>query len=160
MSTMEHVEQEQRRGRMLEQVERSLADVEHGTRLDAASQLAKHYAALIDEAAPSRSYATAIRVLQQFVDTYAGHLPPNPARQVEEAWDKVSTALAEHSVASDLGPKLLAAMAKLGLTLAEPKAAAPKPAEPEQPSAPEDDAPSASVLQLLRGDAGRRNASA
>ena len=145
------------RGRMLEQVEHSLAEAKHGPRLQGASMLAKHYAALIDEAAPSRSYATAIRVLQQFVDVYADHLPPPAQREVEQAWDKVSSALAEHSVASDLGPKLLATLAKLGLTLAETKAAAPAP---EQPEKEQEQSDGGVVLTILRKNARARNENA
>lgn len=157
---MEQTEQEH--GPLRAELELSLAERDHGVRFSGAARLARHYASLIDNAAPSRSYAKSIRVIGEFIATQSALLPPPEERELLSEWDKVSSALAEHSVASDLGPKLLAAMAKLELTLAEPRAAAPKPATAEQEQPPADATPieSKTVLQLLRGDARARNANA
>jgi hypothetical protein len=53
----------------------------------------------------------------------------------QNALVKVRAALSAHTVASDLGPKYLAALAALGLTPAARgvQAAAPAPAEKEKP---------------------------
>jgi hypothetical protein len=80
----------------------------------AARALAQRYAALIDEAAPAAKYRKALDRLAPAVAFYADE----DADQVVDAFNTVRTALAEHSVASDLGPKLLAALHALGLTLA------------------------------------------
>jgi hypothetical protein len=77
---------------------------------DAATvELARNYARLIDAAAPAAKYAKPLAAVQQVVN---GSEDPFLA----EHWDKIVTALAEHTVASDLGPKYLAALAALGLT--------------------------------------------
>ena len=70
--------------------------------------LAKRYAVLIDEAAPTARYAELLRALG------AGLAPDDDRAQ--DAFRKVADALGQHSVASDLGPKLLAALTALGLT--------------------------------------------
>lgn len=134
------------------EVEQSLAEAGHGARFAAASALARHYAELLDHAAPDRAYVKALRLLQPAMERYADDLDPPAVREFLEAWERVSTALAEHSVASDLGPKLLAALDKLGLTLAASKSAPAPPPAPEQ--AGQD---SAAVLHLLRGQADERN---
>lgn len=92
----------------------------------ATAELARHYAALIDSAAPSAALAKAI-------DHLDARIPADPASA--DAWRKITAALAEHSVASDLGPKLLAALDALGLTPKARQAAGkaittPKPANP------------------------------
>lgn len=76
--------------------------------------LIKNYAALIDEAAPAARYRKPLERLTRAVDRYFG----DDAEQVAEALEVIRTALASHSVASDLGPKLLAALTSLGLTVA------------------------------------------
>ena len=81
--------------------------------------LAQRYAALLDEAAPARKYDKALRTLGAAVGLYAG----DDASAVVEAFDAVRDALGQHSVASDLGPKLLATLAALNMTLQ--KATAP-----------------------------------
>lgn len=73
----------------------------------AAVALAKRYAALLDDAAPDAKYGEPLRLI-------AAALPMDD--QVEKAFRKVADALAQHSVASDLGPKLLAVLASLGMT--------------------------------------------
>lgn len=83
-------------------------DAEPGADRDAATaELARTYASLMDDAAPAAKYAKAIAWLERLDDedeTAAGHV------------DTIRTALAEHSVASDLGPKLLAALEALLLS--------------------------------------------
>lgn len=80
-----------------------------------AAALARQYAALIDAAQPSAIYARHLAALKRALDAladmdvegdYLGH------------FDKITAALSAHSVASDLGPKLLAVLASLGLTVA------------------------------------------
>jgi len=78
--------------------------------------LARHYARLIDDAAPAAKYRKPLDTLYHVVANSENEAAP-------EALDKVRDALAQHSVASDLGPKLLAALAALGLTPAARKAA-------------------------------------
>jgi hypothetical protein len=77
----------------------------------AAEHLAKHYADLIDQAAPAAKYRKWLATLSQA----AAHTDDPDA---EEAFEQIATALAEHTVASDLGPKLLAVLTSLGLTTA------------------------------------------
>lgn len=77
-----------------------------------AVQLAHRYAQLIDAAAPSAKYARLLRTLEVALsdcdeDSDAG-----------KALRGVAEALSAHSVASDLGPKLLAVLTSLGLTAA------------------------------------------
>jgi hypothetical protein len=73
----------------------------------AAADLAVHYATLIDAAAPAGRYATALRWLANADCESDADL---------RAKETIRMALARHSVASDLGPKLLAALTELGLT--------------------------------------------
>lgn len=82
-----------------------------------ARALAERYAALLDDAEPSKTLATAIRHVGTFLADNLGDTTPQE-RQVATAWDAISSALAEHSVVSDLGPKLLATLTALGATLA------------------------------------------
>lgn len=70
--------------------------------------LARRYAGLLDEAAPKARYVSALRRLRSYVD-------PGD-EQAMAAYQTVADALAEHSVASDLGPKLLAVLTALGMT--------------------------------------------
>lgn len=89
-----------------EEVEAAL-DSANGSSLDrATATLAVHYAELIDDAAPAAKYAAALEWLAG-VD-----VAPEDAKHVRA----ITTALARHSVASDLGPKLLATLDALGLT--------------------------------------------
>jgi hypothetical protein len=105
-------------GNLLPAVKGALAAAKVAATDDGARALAEHYAALIDDARPERSLAKAVRVLDVVVDSAAFDTEnPQREREIREAWDRVSSALAEHSVASDLGPKLLAALTSLGATL-------------------------------------------
>lgn len=144
-------------GALTEQVGAALAEAQHGALDAATARLAQHYAELIDNAAPSRSYATAIRVLGNFIDGALQDIPEESPiyTQVSGAWDKVSSALAEHSVASDLGPKLLAALQQLGLTPAARSKVGG--ALPDKPAPEQDDKPApGAVLHLLQGNADER----
>lgn len=89
-------------------------------RLDAGTvALARQYAVLIDNAAPAAKYRKHLDGLRTALDL----LEPEECADALEHLDAVAVALAEHSVASDLGPKLLAALTALGLTPAARKAA-------------------------------------
>lgn len=79
----------------------------------AAAALALTYAGLMDEAAPAGKYRRPLEVLHRSVAGLALQ-EDDP----HEALQLIATALAEHTVASDLGPKLLAVLAGLGLTAA------------------------------------------
>lgn len=96
----------------------------------AAERLALTYAGLMDEAAPARKYRKALDVLRR-------HLAGTgwEEDQPDEALELVAEALAEHSVASDLGPKLLSALASLGLTTASrgKSAEGGRPSDPRNP---------------------------
>lgn len=105
--------------------------------LDAASgALAVRYAELMDEAVAAQKYVSALRLIGECVSYRVDDLAASPtgqsaASQLSTAWDKISSALAEHSVASDLGPKLLAAMTALNLTPAAREKGKPAAAEGE-----------------------------
>lgn len=88
-----------------------------------ARALAERYAALLDEPAPTRDLARSIQVVGDHVMATRYDLTDQQQRELATAWAKVSSALAEHSVASDLGPKLLAALTALGCTVAARKEA-------------------------------------
>jgi hypothetical protein len=89
----------------------------------AAVALARRYAALLDEPAPAAKYRRHLRVLAA-----AAKVAMEQARTdrdetaIAEMVEAVTTALAEHSVASDLGPKLLATLQGLGMVLPAVKA--------------------------------------
>lgn len=76
------------------------------------AELARRYAALIDNATPASKYRAPLDELAQAIG-YAEDI-----EAAEKALDKIKDALAAHSVASDLGPKLLAALGALGLSVA------------------------------------------
>jgi len=81
--------------------------------LDAgAVQLAREYAGLIDNATVLAKYRKSLDGLRAALDL----LGPLDRIDAFEHFDKIADALSEHSVASDLGPKLLAALTALGLT--------------------------------------------
>ncbi|MDG4790380.1 hypothetical protein O7626_40750 [Micromonospora sp. WMMD1102] len=73
--------------------------------------LAKRYAALIDDAVPLAKYEAPLRALRLAVTESSDPKAPDHMAKIEQA-------LAAHSVASDLGPKLLAALTALGMTAA------------------------------------------
>lgn len=75
-----------------------------------AVELVRRYAALIDAATPSSVYARHIRAVARALDI--------EDRDAADSMRKIEEALAAHAVASDLGPKLLAALSALGLTVA------------------------------------------
>lgn len=88
---------------------------DHDPRDVGAEHLALRYAALIDEAGPAAKYRKHLDVLSRVVLLSDD---PNDADDAREALNKVRDALAHQAVVSDLGPKLLAALAALGLTTA------------------------------------------
>ena len=82
---------------------------------EAAVVLARRYAMLIDDAAPEAKYTKHLRGLRQAIAMLAS-VEPLAASQAEEHFEKIADALSAHSVASDLGPKLLAVLTALGMT--------------------------------------------
>lgn len=88
----------------------ALASADTLPRDAAAVALALRYAALIDAAAPAAKYRAPLQALASLVTAYGDD-------KSREALDKVRDALAHHSVASDLGPKLHAVLQSLGMTL-------------------------------------------
>lgn len=96
-------------GPMRAALESALVDAPTLGRDEAAVELAKRYADLIDEAAPASKYREPLLIITEA-------LPRDP--QVEAALRKIIDALGAHSVASDLGPKLLATLGALGMTVA------------------------------------------
>jgi len=77
----------------------------------AAEGLALHYARLIDQAAPAAKYRKHLRALAGALARYGGA----DRDDALEALDALTVALGEHTVASDLGPKLLGVLVGLGL---------------------------------------------
>lgn len=74
----------------------------------AAVELARRYAALIDEATSASKYRKALEKIGRALD------PDDDAAAA--AFNEITDALGAHSVASDLGPKYLAALVQLGMT--------------------------------------------
>lgn len=95
--------------------------------------LARRYAALLDEAAPAGRYRRPLQLLERVAAYYrdTAKMTPVEERALDEAMNTIGDALAQHSVASDLGPKLLAALERLNMTLTKTDA---KPTTPEAPS--------------------------
>jgi hypothetical protein len=89
----------------------TLDDRDRGT-----AELCRRYAILIDNATPASKYKAPFDALRLAVEQAAGVDPD--VKPAYDALDKIETALAEHTVASDLGPKLLAALTSLGLSVA------------------------------------------
>lgn len=81
--------------------------------------LTRKYARLLDAPAAAAKYRKPLALLETIAAYYldAQRLSPVDRRAVEDAVHTITTALGEHSVASDLGPKLLAALTSLGMTL-------------------------------------------
>lgn len=98
-------------GPMLRAVTTALDALDHSPRDTGAVALARRYAELIDAAAPAAKYREPLDGLRALVDAYQD---PRGSRYL----DKIADALAAHSVASDLGPKLLAVLTALGMTAA------------------------------------------
>lgn len=89
------------------------------TPLDSATAaIALRYAQLLDECAVEKQYVKPLEMLGQAVTSYADNLPIAAADQLMGALAKVTSALAEHTTASDLGPKLLTTLTALNLTTA------------------------------------------
>lgn len=116
--------------------------------------MAVRYAELLDSAVAAEKFTRALRLVGEAVSSYADDLPLTASEQLRGAWDRISSSLAEHSVASDLGPKLLATLTALNLTPAARGAvkAASTPAAPA--AAPQ------TALERARERAARRNGSA
>ena len=92
-----------------------LASLRAGTvdpRDGATVALAKRLATLLDEAAPRSAYAEHLLRLERVVARYDGA----DGDEVGRSLRRIVDALGQHSVASDLGPKYLAALTALGLT--------------------------------------------
>jgi hypothetical protein len=115
--------------------------------------LAVRYAELLDDAAVAEKYARAVKMCGQAIEIQSEHLGETAAQQLMSAWSRIESALAEHTVASDLGPKLLAALQQLGMTPAARKEAL-KGAAPGD--APEQEKPK-TPLELARERARNRN---
>lgn len=95
----------------------------------AAVELARRYSRLIDESAPASKYREPLLMISQA-------LPKD--EPIELAFRKIVDALAEHSVMSDLGPKLLAVLTSLGMTPAGRKTKIADDGE-QRPKGPADD---------------------
>jgi hypothetical protein len=94
-----------------------------------AEQLALVYAGLIDAPAPAAKYTKPLALIRRACGAY-----DDP--DAMDAYRAIRDALGAHSVASDLGPKLLTTLDALGLT---PKArAAGKGGSGDQPARPAD----------------------
>lgn len=96
---------------MLDEVEKALRAVRIDPKDAGTAEIARHYARLIDDAAPAAKYGEALSWLDS-VETN---------QRTEKHVLLIRSALSEHSVASDLGPKLLAALTALGATPAARK---------------------------------------
>jgi hypothetical protein len=91
----------------------------------AAVELAKRYATLIDDSAVAAKYRSPLQAVRAWL--------PRDEPKVLEAYNKIADALSEHSVASDLGPKLLAVLTSLGMTAAGRSAKGGAPDGPRVP---------------------------
>ncbi len=111
--------------RILPAVQSSLAEAKGEKRDAGVEALAIRYAELLDQAAVERQYVKAVEMISGAVLSYADGMSQTAGDQMRSALVKVTSALAEHTTASDLGPKLLAAMTALNLT----PAARAKPTE-------------------------------
>lgn len=98
-------------GPMAEAVAAALREAELRPEDGGAQALACRYAALIDEAVPLAKYDKPLRALRQAVRECS-----DPG--AEDHLAKIEAALSAHSVASDLGPKLLAVLTALSMTAA------------------------------------------
>lgn len=146
--------EEPERSPVLPGVRESLADAKLGAQDAGAAALAVRYAELLDQAAVERQYTKAVERIDRVVTGAADNMSQVAGQQVLDSWDRIRSALAEHSTASDMGPKLLAALTALGLT---PAGRASKGSK-EQPSASVSTLPS--PLQVLREQARERRAGA
>lgn len=111
------------RGRLARAVGSAIAAQKTDKLDDGTVALARTYAELIDDAAPAAKYTKSIDALRLAVDELGRSGADVDIERIEAALDVVIVALSAHSVASDLGPKLLAALTALGMTPAARKAA-------------------------------------
>lgn len=110
----------------------ALAGVTRPASDKAAIQLARRYAALLDQATPASVYRKAIERVGRVVARSSD-------QELKEAFARIVDALGAHSVASDIGPKYLAVLAQLGMTPAargERGDQAPAPAPAAQVPSP------------------------
>lgn len=84
--------------------------------------LATRYATLIDNASPPTKYRESIAAVMAGVETLDA-MGAVVGVDYRKHFMRIVDALSAHSVASDLGPKLLAAMTSLGLTVGAAPAA-------------------------------------
>ena len=110
----------------------SLQDVQLSPRDRSTAELAKRYARLIDDAAPAAKYRTHLTAMGRALAMLAAR-EPLAASEAAEHFEKIADALSAHSVASDLGPKLLAALVQLGMTPAA-RSAVTKGGDPVVPA--------------------------
>jgi uncharacterized membrane-anchored protein YjiN (DUF445 family) len=101
---------------ILPAVRTALDAVKLGDEDSGARALAERYATLLDAAEPTQQYGAWIAKVDRVLDNALTESTAH--QQAREAWTRIRNALAEHSVASDLGPKLLDALGKLGATVA------------------------------------------
>lgn len=97
-----------------------------------ATALARRYAALLDEAAPASKYREPLDAIREAIDVLY-RLDPLVAGQLDKPFARIVDALGAHSVASDLGPKLLAVLTALGMTAAGRSAKGGAPDGPKVP---------------------------
>lgn len=90
-------------------VRRALRDVPLIPADEASRALVVQYATMIDTSAAEGSMADAMRFVASAVQ-----LASDPV--IDAAWRKVERAMSDHSLMSDFGPKLLAALESLGMT--------------------------------------------
>lgn len=110
---------ERERSAVLPALEQALRKAALEQRDQGAVALARRYAQLLDDAVAADKYTKALRLVGEAVEQAAADMgmgQQTRADQLLTAWDRISSALAEHSVASDLGPKLQATLTALGMT--------------------------------------------
>lgn len=103
----------------------------------AAVALARLYARLLDEPAIAGKYRIPLSHLSKVFEHYSSCVRTTPmeSKGLEMSEVAITTALAEHSTTSDLGPKLQSTLKELNLVL--PVKSAPAPEVPsEQPAQP------------------------
>ncbi len=118
-----------------------------------ARSLALRYAALLDAPSVEQKYAKPLRLVAEAVGSTAERMPANTAQQLLDSWERIVSALAEQTTASDLGPKLLATLTALGCTPAGRSEKGGKGGTVTQH-------PASAGLSLLRGNSERRNGAA
>lgn len=102
----------------------------------AAVELARRYAELLDAPVLPAKFRDAIDDLEALIESARENRLVRTAEEADNALYKIKVALSEHTVASDLGPKYLAALTALGMTPAGRGARlAAVPPEGEKPSA-------------------------